>query len=221
MNKIRIAAIWLIFYFLPAAVYGQSLQRSIPDAKWKQLTADSAFSYRNQHELVSTPGSEGKFLFRFLNLIIHFFSSIYGHIFVGLIAVFILGFAVYKILRSGYFVSNKRKNETEPEYNEEDITITNWDTLLREAVKTEDYRLAIRYNYMWLLQLLERRGLIQYRIDKTNYDYFLELSSSKYKQLFKDLSRQYENTWYGHLPVSIADHTEYTNMLDALKKQLN
>ena len=103
---------------------------------------------------------------------------------------------------------------------EEDITNTNWEALLQKASANNDLRLAVRYSYMWLLQLLQEHELIKYRGDKTNYEYYSELAGTNYKQSFKQLSRQYEYTWYGNFLPSDTAYQQYLSLFGNLKTQL-
>lgn len=117
--------------------------------------------------------------------------------------------------------NKKMMGDSDPAVNDqEDIATTNWETLLQQALNNNELRLAVRYRYMWLLQLLQHQGLIQYRNDKTNYEYYTELNDTSYKQPFKQLSRQYEYVWYGHFALPAATYKEYGDLFNNLRKQL-
>ena len=111
-------------------------------------------------------------------------------------------------------------NEAGSPQEEEDITTINWERLLQQARDNNDTRLAIRYTYMWLLQLLQERQLILYRNDKTNYEYYTELNDTSYKQPFKQLSRQYEYAWYGRYAISAAGYDDFAALFNNLRNQL-
>jgi hypothetical protein len=211
---------WGIAILMPFFVYGQPTPRKITNAQWQKLVTDSTFSYRNEHEFINKPSGQAQFIITAINAIIKFFASPSGHFFIAFIAVSVLAFVAYKIFKSDHFIFNKDKKPAEVVQEEEDIAATNWEQLMQEATGQNELRLAVRYGYMWLLQVLEKKDLIRYRIDKTNYDYFTELSSTRHNQPFKDLSRQYEYTWYGHIPITAADLDNYLIKLNTLKKQL-
>lgn len=222
INRSRLFLGGMILYLLPLAGFAQSVQRKISNDKWQKLINDPAFGYKTEHELKNTSSGQGKLFFQIFNAIANFFTSVYGRITIIVVAVSVILFVVYKILSSGQFTFKKtKKNETEILQEGEELAVTNWELLSQQAIKDGDLRLALRYNYMWLLQLLEKRSLIQYRIDKTNYDYYKELSATRHQQPFKELSRQYEYAWYGHIPVSAAALESYMNQFNNLKKQLS
>ncbi len=86
-------------------------------------------------------------------------------------------------------------------------------------MQANEARLAIRYSYMLLLQLLQQKGQIQYRPDKTNYEYYHELNET-YKKDFRILTRQYEYAWYGNFEVAEDSYRRYMDTFNHLKKTL-
>jgi len=202
-------------------VYAQQVPHTVSNALWQKLTNDPAFGYKNEIENPPAALGGNNFLLRAIQLISAFFNSTAGHITIAIVAISLLVFVIYKILQSGQIVFTRKKEAEIFVQDTDDITVTDWAKLMQEATNTENLRLAVRYGYMWLLQLFEKRGLIQYRPDKTNYEYYMELTDPKHKKLFKELSKRYEFAWYGDLPVSQNEFAAYTNMINAAKKQLN
>ncbi len=80
---------------------------------------------------------------------------------------------------------------------EEDIHKINFNELIDEALSKKDFRRAVRLHFLKLLKELSDRNLITWQIDKTNNDYSIELSNSKYSEQFKELAVLYEYIWYG------------------------
>ncbi|OFY86916.1 MAG: hypothetical protein A3F72_00750 [Bacteroidetes bacterium RIFCSPLOWO2_12_FULL_35_15] len=80
---------------------------------------------------------------------------------------------------------------------EEDIHKINFNELIEEALSKKDFRRAVRLHFLKLLKELSDKNLIAWKIDKTNNDYSIELSNSKYSEHFKDLAILYEYIWYG------------------------
>jgi hypothetical protein len=196
----------------------------VAPAQWQQLTNDKAFNYKDDKETVKPPEpSNNGLLLRLFQAIFDFFRA--ASFFIWIIIIGVLLFVLYKIFASnGAFMFGKNKKVMKdtgpPQIEEEDIASTNWEALLQQAVANGDLRLAVRYRYMWLLQLLQKRELIQYRSDKTNYEYYSELSDTSYKQPFKQLSRQYEYVWYGNFALPTTTYSEYSDLFNNLKKQL-
>ncbi|HUR67400.1 MAG TPA: hypothetical protein VMZ03_13700 [Chitinophagaceae bacterium] len=83
----------------------------------------------------------------------------------------------------------------------EDIFAINYQREIEKAAAQENYRLAVRLMYLRLLKDLAHRNIIQYKQDKTNFDYLLQLHSTRYYSSFFRLTRHYEYSWYGHFDV--------------------
>ena len=66
-----------------------------------------------------------------------------------------------------------------------------------EALKNQDYRLAIRLYYLKILQSFKRKGLIEWKKDKTNNDYLKEVRQTTFHNTFRKLTGIFERIWYG------------------------
>lgn len=71
----------------------------------------------------------------------------------------------------------------------------------KKAIIISDYRSAIRMQFIKVLQMLQEGNHIHWRPEKTNRDYLRELSGSKFKSSFRDLSGIYELVWYGNTSI--------------------
>lgn len=83
----------------------------------------------------------------------------------------------------------------------EDIFAINYQREIDKAALQGNYRLAVRLMYLRLLKKLADKNIIQYKQDKTNFDYLLHLHPTKYYTHFFRLTRHYEYSWYGHFDV--------------------
>ena len=222
-KRIYIPVFCLLLFFCPSVGSVALAADRITPFEWQQLTNDKAFNYATEKEVVKpVEPPHDSWMIHLLRAIANFFDAARW-----LIWLLIIGIAIYVVYRifadGGSFMFRKNKkmmNEGSPAGNdEENIASTNWETLLQQALANNDLRMAVRYRYMWLLQLLQRQELIQYRTDKTNYEYYTELSGN-YKQPFKQLSRQYEYVWYGHFTLPAPAYQQYSDLFNNLRKQL-
>ncbi len=104
---------------------------------------------------------------------------------------------------------------------ENNIHASNFKALISEAETNNNYRLAIRYYYLWLLKQLTQEELIEYDVEKTNSDYQNEITSKVIKEEFSYTSYLYNYIWYGEFDVnkeqfSKAKHA-FINFLDTIK----
>lgn len=221
INRSVLLLLALVCSFMHTAHgYADSL-RTVTPSQWHKLTNDKVFNYKTLREPVAKPREPGLFDGVFERLFA-LLSGNLGYVLLWVIVIAVISFIIYRIVSSdSFFFSKKSKKVTGTEGQDtEDITNTNWESLLQQALAQKDLRMAVRYRYMWLLQLLQQRELILYRTDKTNYEYYTELSGSPYKQPFRQLTRQYEYAWYGSYALSETAYHEYQDLFNDLKKQL-
>ncbi|MCF6242291.1 MAG: hypothetical protein L3J74_13205 [Bacteroidales bacterium] len=99
---------------------------------------------------------------------------------------------------SGIFGKNIKLARSNFNYTDEDIRGVNFDLEINKAVNERNYRLAIRFLYLKLLHLLNQNELINWLPEKTNRKYLQELNDKAVYNNFKNLSKIYEYSWYGH-----------------------
>lgn len=90
---------------------------------------------------------------------------------------------------------------TETDEMPEDIFAINYQREIDKARAKGDYRLAVRMMYLRLLKELSDKQIIQYKQDRTNLDYLMQVHSSRYYHSFFRLTRHFEYSWYGHFDV--------------------
>ena len=91
---------------------------------------------------------------------------------------------------------------TDNEEMPEDIFAINYQKEIDKAASQGNYRLAIRLMYLRLLKNLAEKNIIQYKQDRTNLDYLMQLHpTTHYKEFFR-ITRHYEYSWYGKFDVS-------------------
>ncbi len=131
----------------------------------------------------------------------YFFSSIFGIIF-WILAIGLFGYLVYRLfLSNSSFLSRNRKNIASDIAVVEEENASDPDSLLSNAIRNGNYRLAIRYLYLQSLQRLSEKKFIEINTNKTNYEYVMEARRFKFANEFASLTLQYEYVWYGEYPV--------------------
>ena len=131
------------------------------------------------------------------------YFTIMDYVYYGLmiIALLLIIRGLIKADRRGLIfgkVNNKILTGTE---SEEDLSSTDFDELIRSAIETKNYKLAIRYLYLKSLYLLANQGFIELKDNKTNYQYLNEIKNSRIAKAFQDTTRLFEWAWYGEFPV--------------------
>jgi hypothetical protein len=120
------------------------------------------------------------------------------------IVVLFLGILAWYLLQNNIV---GRKQSITAEKTGEDITAENifdinYQKEIEKAVNAGDYRLAIRLMFLRSLKQLAQKRIIEYKQERTNFDYLSQLYSTGYYNDFFRLTRNYEYTWYGKFNVN-------------------
>ena len=133
------------------------------------------------------------------------FSSIITRvIFWTLAGIFVL-YILYKLFLTEGYSKRKTSAQTpaEPEISEEIITgESDFDRNISQAIRSSNYRLAVRYQYLRTLYKLADKHFIELAADKTNYQYVRELKNRDYQNNFASLTLNYEYVWYGEFNIN-------------------
>ena len=134
-------------------------------------------------------------------------TSITLNIFYVVIFLLVVFFIVKAIInKEGNWVFGKSsdKNIIPVTDIENNIYETDFKSLIAEAEKENNHRLAIRYYYLWLLKTLSEAEVIDYDVEKTNSDYYLEIENKDTKEEFSYTSYLYNYIWYGEFDIDDA-----------------
>lgn len=138
------------------------------------------------------------------------------------VIVFIVAYLVIKNRRPG---NKKVLVEVENEWNPEVISKTELELKLEDAMNREDYRECIRIYFTFILKELIRKSWINWKKEKTNYHYVLEMHKQPNAFRFNECVRIYDLVWYGeyHIDSEIFEMLkptleEYYQSLDPLNE---
>ena len=196
--------------FIDTTVYYNQLQMS-PDSveAWKNQKAfgyvknlDSLLKARqqkdNKKENEAESSSPGN------SWLSNLFSSGVFQMFLWLFAIAFVLFILYHLfLAEGAFrKKTKSAKSVTPDVEEEVITSeSDFEIMIRQAVQSGNYRLAVRYQYLQTLHKLADKHLISLANDKTNYQYVREITNQNYQNDFAALTLNYEYVWYGEFAI--------------------
>jgi hypothetical protein len=120
------------------------------------------------------------------------------------IVVLFLGILSWYLLQSNIVGRNQSitTGKVSEDITGENIFDINYQKEIEKAVNAADYRLAIRLMFLRLLKRLSQKRIIEYKQERTNFDYLSQLYSTGYYNDFFRLTRNYEYTWYGKFDVN-------------------
>lgn len=154
-----------------------------------------------------------------------FFASFMGNIVYYLLIIVIIGLVIGILIYFFYNIQDDRKVTLDmPEEEEEilDIKAVDLDDMLRKALESQNYKLAIRAKFLMILKELSAEKRILWSHEKTNREYTRELRSTKFYSLFRSTANIYERVWYGDIAIdqSIYEETApiFSRFQDLLKQ---
>lgn len=126
--------------------------------------------------------------------------------------------------KEGRWIFGKSQSQNIPFYQvEQNIHEVDFTVLIDDAVKSANYRLAIRYYYLWLLKVMNDARLINYDVEKTNNDYHRELKDLDLKSRFGYTAYLYNYIWYGSFEIKQQQFENasrsYRNLIKSVQKK--
>lgn len=122
----------------------------------------------------------------------------------------LLGLLVWLAMKYSSDSSRDRKTQlSSPSADEVLIKSDNLKELAEEALRSQDFRLALRYRYLIVLQRLGERKFILWKSSKTNHDYQKELRDTPFLGSFTEVTRIYNVVWYGHFDVDLTAYRAF------------
>ncbi len=122
-----------------------------------------------------------------------------------------------------YNANVRRKLPVALEDIETNLVAVDVESFLKQALKENDYRLAIRLYYLAIIKRLALNGAIVWKRDKTNGHYMRELRRAKHTKLqeFRNVTRIFEYVCYSDILFDKGKFEEvridFRNLLTALK----
>jgi hypothetical protein len=107
------------------------------------------------------------------------------------------------------------------ELSTEDIFAINYQKEIDKAEGGGNYRLAIRLMFLRLLKDMAEKNIIQYKQDRTNFDYLLQLHDTGYYDHFFRITRNYEYSWYGQFEVGEEAYSIIRNDFKQFDRQIH
>lgn len=181
-------------------------------SKLKEKYSDSSFEYE-------TKTQEKNAWDRFKEWLSYWFGKIFSlsseeasmsfvELFLKILAVIIILFVIYLIVKAimndeGRWIFGKSSDKKVIHYDEieKNLHLVDFEKLIKEATKSGESRLVVRYYYLWLLKKLAEKEIIEWDVEKTNSDYLYEIKSEKLKNDFSYLSYLYNYIWYGEFEL--------------------
>lgn len=129
-------------------------------------------------------------------------------IFLLVVIAGVLGVLIYYLMKNPVISRNAPKMEAGIQEGFE-VADDDLEDALANALQTRNYTLVIRYTYLYLLKHMEQAGWIERHPYKTNHAYYQEVRSPDMARMFIQMTRKFEDVWYGRYPVEAKQAETY------------
>jgi hypothetical protein len=132
-------------------------------------------------------------------------GAVYWRILAYVIVAATLIFVILKLVGMdvrGWLYKSGGRTVGEAQALAENIHAVDFDRLIDEAIQQRRYRLAVRLSYLAALKRLTDRGLIEWKLDKTNHEYLRELKMPELQPDFARIVSLFEHIWYGEFSMN-------------------
>jgi len=140
----------------------------------------------------------------------------------------LVGLVIFVLWKLLPYMDNRNKKissihqiNADPDQLEDHIKSLDFEALVAEALKTDNFTLAIRLYYLQILKQLWDKKFIRWRKQKTNYDYILETANQPFNKELKELTRSFERSWYGEKPTYKGTFENYESRAKKFLKETN
>ncbi len=148
--------------------------------------------------------------------------------FLSIVPYLLLGILIFLLIK--FFLNanasallQAKKEQSAVSLSEEEHLIKNEDLqqLVQKALADKNYRLAVRYYYLFLLKLMSEKEIISWELQKTNDDYIQEIKKTELQLPFRTITRLYDYVWYGDFPIDESKYYKAEKTFSILQKLLN
>ncbi len=193
--------------------------RKVDDSVVNQMRKDDDFWYINQapkREQPKQPREES-----FLNKLAkkEWFRNLLWVLVVGGFVAVLIWFIISSDIQLFKRPAPTVAKQEEDELINQSIFDISYDIEIQKAISSQNFRLAIRLLYLQTLKRLAEENIINYKQERTNSDYVMQLFNTSYYKDFFRLTRHFEYAWYGQLPVAPASFDVIRNEFSSFKQR--
>ena len=199
--------------------------RTVPQETLDSLLSSGAFTYEQ-----SAPNPESlwsriqRWLIQAIGYIMDnpWASVIIRFIFIAIFAIVFIGL-INQILGGNLSNAFKKTTSEEPfslNIETSEFKNTDYDQLLDQALRKENYSNAVKILYLKALQQLSETELITWKADKTNHDYVREMVDHPGNKEFNQLTYFYEYIEYGDFSIDREGYDTVENIFSQFQHKI-
>ncbi|MEM7551384.1 MAG: hypothetical protein AAF363_17010 [Bacteroidota bacterium] len=144
-------------------------------------------------------------------------SILFYAILIGILVYALI--VILKIDTTGLFARKKQTCLNSLDLHNHNIYEVDYPKLISEALSKDNFKIAIRLNYLHTLKILSLEGAINWKPWSTANDYLYQLEK-ELKPNFSDLNRIFSFVWYGEFDAGKAEFEESNVLKERIAKQV-
>ena len=138
-------------------------------------------------------------------------------------AAFVI-FLLYKFFFSGrQFILNRNENEYSEKakinFVERNLLEVDLNKYIKEAVASNNYALAIRYQQLLNIQLLAKKNIVYWNQSKTNMELMDEITQLDLRSDFKKCTALFDYVWFGDFTISASKFEEISQQFQEFQRR--
>ncbi len=138
-----------------------------------------------------------------------------------IVIAIILGSAAYILFVNNPFEGSATKILYNQEMNPDSVQLSELEIKIKKAKESNNYRVATRLYFVWIIKELSDKSYITWKRRKTNYHYHLEVEGKPFSEDFGISVKNYEFIWYGKYEISREEFTVVEKHFKRLIKKIN
>lgn len=152
-------------------------------------------------------------------------SETMSYVLMVVLGVLLIGFIASMLFGSKQNVTvnqtiNPSFSAEEFQQIEEQLDETNLDDLLKNAFQNKNYTAALRLSFLTIIKELAAQKHIEWRKEKTNWDYHDEIADEQLRQQYSKATMLFEQLWYGDRHIGEAEFTAINEDFEELKNKM-
>ncbi len=132
-------------------------------------------------------------------------------LFVVIGALLFILFLLFKNIRP---LDSRVRVNVDDEWNPTVVTKSELEQKLETAILGNNYRECVRIHFMFILKELISNDVIDWKPEKTNYDYLSETRAKLGYDAFSECVRIYDLVWYGDYEISLSHYNRLKPTLE-------
>lgn len=199
------------------------IQKHFNNASINEYKKDKQFQYDSIKEPVDSIWD--RFWRAFWNLIDRLLAGRAGRNTLWIIAILVfvaaILFIIFKMMGDKATLFTSGGKGINYEVGEENIHTISFEDAIKNALDTENYRLAVRLIYLLSLKNLSDKLLIDWKPGKTNSAYIFEMKNHPAYYSFNHLTMEFEYAWYGGEQVNRELYQQFDESFKEFKSKIN